>query len=52
MVATSDTTKDIEIDVDITIQDFIGLMCANMGLNSTAAKIGWMSNDDAKCAPA
>jgi hypothetical protein len=45
-------TKDIEIDVDITLQDFVGLMCANMGLNPTAAKIGWKSNDDAECAPA
>jgi len=45
-------TKDIEIDVDITLQDFVGLMCANMGLNPTAAKIGWKSNDDAKRAHA
>jgi hypothetical protein len=36
-------TKDIEIDVEITLQDFVGLMCANMGLNPTAAKIGWKS---------
>jgi hypothetical protein len=45
-------TKDIEIDVDITLQDFVGLMCANMGLNPTAAKIGWKSDDDGNHAPA
>jgi hypothetical protein len=45
-------TKDIEIDVDITLQDFISRMCANMGLNPMTAQIGWKSNDDAKRAHA
>lgn len=45
-------TRDIEIDVDITLEDFVSRMCANMGLDRTTAQIGWKSNDDAKRAPA
>jgi hypothetical protein len=45
-------TRDIEINVDITLQDFVSCMCANMGLDPTTAQIGWKSNDDAKRAPA
>ena len=45
-------TRDIEIDVDITLQDFVSRMCANMELDPTTAQIGWKSNDDAKRAPA
>ena len=45
-------TKDIEINVDITFQDFISRMCANMDLDPTTAQIGWKTLDDAQRMPA
>ncbi|KAF8811481.1 hypothetical protein BYT27DRAFT_7277025 [Phlegmacium glaucopus] len=45
-------TRDIEINIDIPLQDFVSRMCANMGLDPTTAEIGWKSGDDAKRAPA
>ena len=44
--------RDIEINIDIPLQDFISHMCANIGLDPTTAEIGWKSGDDMKCAPA
>ena len=41
-------TRDIEIDVDTTLQDFVSRMCANMGLDPNVTEIGWKSNDDLK----
>jgi hypothetical protein len=45
-------TRDIEIDVDITLQDFVSRVCTNMGLDPATAQIGWKSYDDAKHAHA
>jgi hypothetical protein len=45
-------TKDIEINVNITLQDFTSRMCANMGLDPATAQIGWKTLDDAQRMPA
>ncbi|KAF8799498.1 hypothetical protein BYT27DRAFT_7176287 [Phlegmacium glaucopus] len=45
-------TRDIEINVDITFQDFVSRICANMGIDPATAEIGWKSSDDLKRAPA
>ena len=44
-------TRDIEININISLQDFISHMCANMGLDPTTAEIGWKSGDDTKRTP-
>ncbi|PPQ81018.1 hypothetical protein CVT25_014526 [Psilocybe cyanescens] len=44
----NNATKDIEIEVDITLQDFLSCMCANMGLDPQTAQLGWKAPNDVK----
>ena len=52
MTINNKITRDIKNNVDITFQDFVSCICANMGINPATDKIGWKSSDDLKCAPA
>ncbi len=40
MQISDKATRDIEINTDITLQDFVSRVCANMGLDEKTAQIG------------
>lgn len=46
------STRDIEIQPDISREDFVSRICAHMGLDPATAQLGWKSNDDPQRAPA
>jgi hypothetical protein len=46
------STSDIELQPDLSHEDFLSRVCAHMGLNPATAQLGWKPNDEAQRAPA